>query len=170
MKKIILNAEPQKGPTIMIFTEGTILKPKSWLTLYHHNSYVPIGNAVHITAAWQQEGANVIYCTSRKNQQAEKTASLIRKHGFTGTLLVAREQKETYKDIVELLQPDILIEDDCESIGGAWQMCITKVNPELKGKIVSIVVPEFKGIDSLPSCLDQLIKGEYSYESNRSGR
>jgi len=156
MKKIILNTEPTTGSTIMVFAEGTILKPKSWLSLYNHNTYIPIGNAVNIIASWQQQGANIIYCTSRKNKHVDKIALLIKKHGFKGTLLVAREQKESYKDIVEILQPDILIEDDCKSIGGAWQMCITKVNSEIKEKIVSIVVPEFKGIDSLNIQIERL--------------
>lgn len=30
-------------------------------------------------------------------------------------------------------------------------MCITNVNLELKPRLCSIVVPEFKGIDNLPS-------------------
>ncbi len=72
-----------------------------------------------------------------------------------GTYLVAREQKESYKDIVEELLPDILIEDDCKSIGGACQMCITKVDPIIKSKIVAIAVPEFKGIDSLSLDLEK---------------
>jgi len=50
-----------------------------------------------------------------------------------------------------------LIEDDCKSIGGAWQMCITKVKPEIKKNIVSIIVPEFKGIDNLPTDIQQLL-------------
>lgn len=158
MKQIILNAEYQSGPTIMIFAEGTILKPKSWLSLYYHDNYIPIGNAVDIIEKWQHQGANIIYCTSRRKKQAVKLAALLRKLGFTGISLIVREQKEAYKDIVEILQPDILIEDDCRSIGGAWQMCITKVKPEIKAKIVSIVVPEFKGIDTLPHVLEELRK------------
>lgn len=55
----------------------------------------------------------------------------------------------TISNIIEALCPDILIKDDCKSIGGDWQMCITKVNLELKEKIKSIIVPEFKGIDNL---------------------
>lgn len=151
-----LKTRLKNRPTIMIFTEGTIIKPRSWLSLYHHNSYIPIGNAVNIITAWQQSGANIIYCTSRKRQQAQKIASLLKKLGFQGTYLVAREQKESYKDIVEELLPDILIEDDCKSIGGAWQMCITKVDPIIKSKIVAIAVPEFKGIDGLPLDLEKL--------------
>lgn len=38
---------------IMIFAEGTILKPKSLLSLYDHRSYIPIGNAVSLIENWQ---------------------------------------------------------------------------------------------------------------------
>jgi len=62
----------------MIFVEGTILKPKSWFSLYNHNTYVPIGNAVKIIKAWQQQGANIIYCTSRKEKQANDIATLLK--------------------------------------------------------------------------------------------
>jgi len=45
----------------MIFVEGTILKPKSWLSLYKHNAYVPIGNSVKIIEMWEKQGANIIF-------------------------------------------------------------------------------------------------------------
>lgn len=45
----------------------------------------------------------------------------------------------------------------CKRIGGAWQRCITKVKPAIKEKILSIIVPEFKGIDHLPIELEQLM-------------
>lgn len=141
---------------IMIFAEGTILKPKSILTLYNHDSYIPIGSAVEIIQTWQRQGANIVYCTSRKKKQADEMAKLLMHHGFSGNYLVARESRESYADMVEVLQPDILIEDDCKSIGGAWQMCITKVKPELKKRIKHISVPEFKGIDNLSVNIRQL--------------
>lgn len=74
--------------------EGTILKPKSWLSLYRHNTYVPIGNAVAIINAWQSQGANIIYCTSRKKKRAENAALLLNRLGFSGTFLVAHEKKK----------------------------------------------------------------------------
>lgn len=80
----------------------------------------------------------------------------MKNHGFSGAYLVAREPGESYADIVESLEPDILLEDDCKSIGGAWQMCITKVKPELKEKIKHIVVPEFRGIDHLSVNIERL--------------
>jgi hypothetical protein len=74
----------------------------------------------------------------------------LKKFGFAGTELYYRSKGEKYKDIVERIQPNVLIEDNCKSIGGAWQMCITEVTPLIKEKIVSIVIGEFKGIDDLP--------------------
>lgn len=156
MRKILLDAKRLTDFTIMVFAEGTILKPKSWCSLYNHNSYIPIGNSVKIIKSWQQQGANIIYCTSRKKKQADDMATLLNRYGFTGSFLVSREPKESYKDLVETLQPNILIEDDCKSIGGAWQMCITKVSPEIKEQIRSIIVPEFQGIDNLPANIEGL--------------
>ena len=45
--------------------------------------------------------------------------------------------------------PDILIEDDCKSIGGLKECCISDVKEEMKASIQSIIVPEFSGIDSI---------------------
>lgn len=67
-----------------------------------------------------------------------------------------RSENEKYKDIIEEVEPNILIEDNCRSIGGKWQMCITYVKPEVKEKIKSIVVNEFAGIDELPLLLSEL--------------
>lgn len=134
---------------IMIFAEGTILKPKSLLLLYNHRTYIPIGNAVALIVTWNQQDAEIIYCTSRKGKQAEEIAQLLIQYGFTGSKLYFRERKQQYKDIIESVQPDMLIEDDCRSIGGSWQMCITHVAHQIKNIIKSIIVKEFKGIDLL---------------------
>jgi hypothetical protein len=79
---------------------------------------------------------------------------LLLKLNFPGNRLYYRGKGQKYKDIIEEVVPDILIEDDCRSIGGAWQMCITHVNPECKTGLKSIVVREFRGIDHLPDLLD----------------
>lgn len=158
MQKIEIDATYNKGKTIMIFAEGTILKPKSWLHLYSHNSYIPIDNAPELLKTWRMQGGNIIYCTSRKGEQAENIASILMQYSFPGNCLVARDKGEKYKDIVEQIQPDILIEDDCKSIGGAWQLCIKKVRPEIKENIKSIIIPEFKGISHLPTGINELMK------------
>ena len=67
-----------------------------------------------------------------------------------------RQNGESYKNITERIIPDVLVEDDCESIGGEKEMTITFVRPEIKQKIKSIVVKEFSGIDNLPDDLNIL--------------
>lgn len=156
MSYIELGNMRKYNKVIMIFAEGTILKPKSIFSLYNHNAYVPIGDSVNIIKQWQEQGAEIVYCTSRKNKQAQDIACLMDKFGFVGTRLYYRSKKERYKDIVEQVKPDVLIEDDCRNIGGKWQMCITYVKSEIKNTINSIVVREFKGIDALPRKISEL--------------
>ena len=83
-------------------------------------------------------------------------ARLLLKYEFVGSKLYYREKAEKYKNIVETVRPDVLIEDDCKSIGGSWQMGITYVEPQIKNAIQSIVVKEFKGIDHLPHDVQEL--------------
>jgi len=59
--------------------------------------------------------------------------------------------------VAERVMPDILIEDDCESIGGESEMTYPHIREDLKQKIKSIVVKEFQGIDHLPDSLTALI-------------
>jgi len=102
-----------------------------------------------LISKWAEQGAEIIYCTSRKKKQAEEIADILCKYGFRGAQLYFREKGQKYKDIVEIVRPNILVEDDCRSIGGRWQMCITYVALEIKCSVHSVVVKEFKGIDEL---------------------
>lgn len=83
-------------------------------------------------------------------------AKLLLKYGFPGTYLVCREKNDRYNDIVENICPQLLIEDDCKSIGGTWQMCITHVKPEIRDRIQYVVVRESKGIDDIQINIDLL--------------
>lgn len=142
---------------MMIFVEGTIFKPKSIFSLYNHRTYIPIGKSADIIKAWHEEGVEIVYCTSRKKEkQVKEIADLLKKYHFFGTKLYYREEKQKYKDIVQTVMPDFLVEDDCKSIGGSWQMCITYVEPSIKSRIKSIVIKEFKGIDHLPKQVSRL--------------
>lgn len=143
---------------IMIFTEGTVLRPVNMFQHFNHSTYVSINNAAEVIKSWHKQGADVIYCTSsRRPKEVEKIKENLLRLGFEGTRIYYRSKNQKYSDIIELVMPDVLIEDDCKSIGGKWQMCITYVKPELKIKIKSIIVKEFKGIDHLPLELSQLI-------------
>ena len=85
-------------------------------------------------------------------------AYVLKKYGFPDGQVLFRQRGELYKDIAEKIMPDVLIEDDCESIGGKDEMTITHVKPEIKKKIKSIVVKEFSGLDHLPDKISALLK------------
>lgn len=151
----------QKNIRVMIFTEGTIIGPKSIFDHFNHASYLPINDSVNIIKSWKEQGAEIMYFTSRKKlSEVQEIKEILLNYDFPGSYLFYRDGKQKYNDIIESVVPDILIEDDCRSIGGTWQMCITYVKPEVKDKVKSIVVKEFKGIDHLPLLLSDLIQYE----------
>ncbi len=145
---------PRKKPVkILVFTEGTIIKHVGSFNESAHDfaSYVPIGNAVEKLNIWKGQGADISYLTSRiKRSEIEQITKVLKKHGFPEGQLFFRRKGEDYKDVAERIVPDILVEDDCRSIGGMDEMTITQVRPDIKRKIISIVVKEFEGIDNLP--------------------
>ena len=149
MAFIQLSESRSDGIRIMIFTEGTILKPKSGRFLFSFQNYVPIGDSVAVISRWIAQGARIDYCTSRKGRSVQVIAQVLGRFSLPGERLYYRGKGEAYKDIVEAVKPDVLIEDDCKSIGGARQMCITHVAPEIRKNIQSIIVGEFEGIDQL---------------------
>ena len=51
----------------------------------------------------------------------------------------------------------LLIEDDCESIGGEKEMTYPHITPELRTRITPIVIKEFSGLDHLPDELSALL-------------
>lgn len=119
--------------------------------------YIPIGNSVEKLQKWKGQGAEILYLTSRiKPTVVEDIKSVLKKHGFPEGQLLFRQKGEEYKDIAEKAMPNVLIEDDCESIGGMKEMTITNIKPDLKKKIKSVVVKEFEGIDHLPDDLKNL--------------
>lgn len=137
---------------ILIFTEGTILMHKSRWRLRNFATYVPINNAVQKIKSWTKQGVEIIYLTSRRKQkQIQDIQNVLNKYGFPKGKLLFRKEDEEYKDVAERVVPDVLVEDDCESIGGEDELTITHVKPEIKKKIKSILVKEFGGIDHLPS-------------------
>lgn len=132
-----------------------LIKEKS---VHDYSSYLPIGDAVSKIKKWKQQGAEILFLTSRRiKYEIEDVRKVLNKYGFPNTSnLYFRKEGETYKEIAEKLVPDVLIEDDCESIGGAKEMTITYIKPEVKKLIKSIPVPEFGGIDHLPDDIAKL--------------
>jgi hypothetical protein len=60
--------------------------------------------------------------------------------------------------VAEKVMPDVIVEDNCESIGGETEMTYPGIKPELKSKVKSVVVKEFGGIDRLPDDVAGLMR------------
>ena len=163
-----------KTMKILIFTEGTLImhsRAKGYSredivrqvengvdsAIYNWIAHIPIGNSVKKLQKWNSQGARINYLTSRtKPSEVEDIKNVLKKHGFPQGKLLFRQKNEEYRDVVEKAVPDVLIEDDCESIGGIEEMAISNVRSDLKQIIKSIVVKEFEGIDHLPDDLNNL--------------
>ncbi len=123
-------------------------------------AYIPVGHAVRKTQTWRDQGAEILYLSSHeKAEDVEKDKTVLRNHGFPNGEVFFRHRGEQYSEIAERVLPDVLIEDDCESIGGEENMTYPHIRSELKDRIKSVVVKEFGGIDQLPDDLVALMNG-----------
>ena len=121
------------------------------------SSYMPVGDAVRKLRRWSQQGAQIVYMSSHQTyDDLEKDLEVLRKFDFPQGEVQFRLGGEEYRDAAERVMPDVIIEDDCESIGGEPEMIYPQIKAELRGKIRSIVVQEFAGIDHLPDELSAL--------------
>jgi len=160
---------------ILIFTEGTILthrrhmglprertvelvkNHKGPLGVEYFSDFVPIGNSAKKIKEWKKQGTDILYLTSRRTLQEVQTIRVVlAKHDFPSGDLLFRKAGEEYKDVAERALPDVIIEDDCESIGGEKEMTYPHIKQALKTRIKSIVVKEFGGIDHLPHIASDL--------------
>ncbi len=125
--------------------------------LYDFANYIPLGNAAGKIKKWKSQGAAIYYLTSRRSRK-EVTAirNVLNHFNFPEGELLYRQEEQAYADVTEKLLPDVLIEDDCQSIGGEKEMIYPLIESSLKDKIVSISVREFAGIDHLPNDLIKL--------------
>ena len=158
---------------LLVFTEGTLITQASALGLsreeivrqvqdgevsvFDYASYVPVGGAVNKLQAWKRQGVAIAYLTSRTTpREVEAIRQVLERYAFPKGELFFRREGERYADVAERILPDLLIEDDCESIGGEMEMTYPHIKPELKAKIKAIVVREFGGIDHLPDNISDL--------------
>lgn len=159
---------------IMVFLHGTAIMHRNALgrtreervkqvldgdkSVHDFASYVPVGNAVRKLQVWEEQGAEIVYLSSHKKaEDVEKDKVVLRNYGFPDGEVFFRQSGEQYSDVAERVLPDVLIEDDCESIGGEKEMTYPHIRPEIKAKIKSIVVKEFGGIDHLPDDVSVLV-------------
>jgi hypothetical protein len=119
-------------------------------TVGDYAAYVPVGDAAEKLRRWQDAGARIDYLSSHRNpDDVALDAFVLRTHGFPAGQVLARHPGESYGDVAGREAPDVLIEDDCESIG-ADQITYPQIPPDVRVHIKSIVIPEFGGLDHLP--------------------
>ncbi len=116
-----------------------------------YSSYILIENCVKKLKKWKKQGATIMYLTSRRTkEQINDIKNVLKRYDFPSGRLFFRRDNEEYKDVAERLMPNILIEDDCESILGIKKMTYLHIKKELQKKIKLIAVKEFEGIDNVP--------------------
>ena len=121
-------------------------------------SYIPVENATAKLKSWFEQGAEISYLSSHKKiEDLQKDKSVLTKYEFPEGEIYFRQSDEGYEDIVERIIPNILVEDDCESIGGEQEMVYPHLKLEVMSRIKSIVVKEFGGIDHLPDKISDLV-------------
>jgi hypothetical protein len=74
----------------------------------------------------------------------------LRRFDFPVGKIRSRGEGQTYADVVEEEMPDLLIQDDCRSIGGEVEMTYPHMSGAGRRRVKSLVVPEFGGVDHLP--------------------
>lgn len=171
---------------ILIFLQGTVIMHKNAVGLNRKEviqqiidqeesvrdfeNYIPIGNAPHKLKKWVEQGAEICYLsalTENKRGRGDEVVGkdglkadsvILDKYNFPKGVIYHREQNEDYKDVISRIvpHPDILIEDDCESIGGKKEMIYPHIKSEIKEKIKSISIKEFSGIDYLTDNIELL--------------
>ncbi len=165
---------------ILIFLQGTIIMHRGAVGKNHeeivkqireqepsvrdHENYIPIGKAVTKLQRWVSHGAEICYISSlaedkktRGNEFVGKEGlkadkNVLERYGFPNGSIYHRAIRQNYQNLVEQMQPlpNVLIEDDCESIGGEIEMIYPRLADETKKKIHSVVIKEFEGVDHLP--------------------
>ena len=87
-------------------------------TIGDYAAYVPVDDVVAKLHRWQDAGAQIDYLSSHRNpDDVALDAFVLRMHGFPPGRVLARQPGESYGDVAGRETPDVLIEDDCESIG-----------------------------------------------------
>ncbi len=127
-------------------------------SIHDYRNYIPVGNAVKKLNHWKRQEAEIYYLSSRKTpQEVADIKYVLEKYNFPDNHnLFFRKKGEQYKDVAERLLPDVIVEDDCESIGGEVEMTHPHIRADFKSKIKSIIVKEFGGIDHISNNLSDL--------------
>lgn len=170
---------------VLVYLHGTVIMHKSGesktpaerrtqvldendKTIADFENYVPIDNANDVLTAWKAGGVEIVYMSPHKNEaDLNKDRKVLERYNFPQGKIVHRAFFRGYRKIVKSELPDVIIEDDCESIGAMIkerykflpdpvvvllkqkEMIYPCLQKDVKRKIKSIVVEEFSGIDAI---------------------
>ncbi|HET7013186.1 MAG TPA: hypothetical protein VFI65_04715 [Streptosporangiaceae bacterium] len=120
-------------------------------SIWEFAEYIPTPGTAEKLAAWDRHGASIVYLSAhRQAEYVHADESVIKHHEFPAGPVCAREWGEDYGALVDRLDLDVLVEDDCESIGGVSKTCTFMLSMEARRSVRSIVLPEFLGLGGLP--------------------
>lgn len=134
---------------ILIFLHGTIIMHKNGLdksreervkqvlsddnSIHDFLNYIPIGKSYEKLKIWVKQEVEIFYLSSNQLlDDINKDLFVLRKYEFPKGKLLYRKNGQSYKDIAEEIIPDILIEDNCESIGGTAEMVYPNMSSLIK--------------------------------------
>lgn len=113
-------------------------------------SYVPADAAVEKAFSWQRHGADICYLSSHRTAaDVDLDRGVPTAHGFPSGPVFFRQPEESYADVACRAGADVVVEDDCESIGGSAQTVSSALGPRAE-QVHCVVVPEFGGLRHLP--------------------
>ena len=114
-------------------------------------SYVPTEAAVEKVRTWHRHGAAICYLSSHQDPaDVELDRAVLTAHGFPAGTLFSRGPGESYAEAARRAAADIVVEDDCESIGGRSQTIAAGLAAAPGRAVTSVIVPEFGGLAQLP--------------------
>jgi hypothetical protein len=114
-------------------------------------SYVPTEAAVEKVRTWHRHGAAISYLSSHRDAaDVELDRAVLTTYGFPAGTVLSREPGESYADVARRAGADILVEDDCESIGGRSRTVAAALAAAPGRAVASVIVPEFGGLAHLP--------------------
>ncbi len=131
-------------------------------------SYVPTPGTVDKLVAWRRQGVGIVYLSShRRAEDLRADEAVIRRAGFPDGPVHGRGDGEDYGALVGRLGLDVLVEDDCESIGGSEQTCAAQLDPGARASVNCVLLPEFAGLGDLPDDPHVLFRGGASLRQDR---
>lgn len=126
-------------------------------TLRDYGAYVATEGALEKLRGWSAQGAEISYLSVHRDAATvTASAGALRSHGFPPGPVLSRSDGESYGDVVRRAAPDILIEGDRTS-SDADGIAYHQLEPTQRDRILSIVVPQYGGLEHLPASLGTLL-------------